>query len=151
MKIKIVLLALLFGCGGTGTKEDNFAEENSSGQCSIQPGEYSANYSVVTDTCGIGPLPSELLIIGSGGTVIGSAEPPLGCFDSGFIVDGCSAAFSRDCTYPAENGGTIESEIHFAYSFGSNVGSIRGSFNLVSGGQVLDTCGLYQTVSIEKI
>lgn len=144
-----ISLILLSACSG-GDEDPTFATETDSGTCALQPGDYSVEYSVVSDTCDFGPLPTELLIIGPSGTVAGSTEPPTGCVDDVVTTDGCVVGLSRDCLIPTVDG-NLEAEIDFSFNFESGRGSVTGLLYLTSSNVVLDQCSFNQRANISKL
>jgi hypothetical protein len=120
--ISTVALILSSACSGEG--QDQGAGETEGSQCILQPGEYQVEYSVVSDTCDIGPLATELLVVADNGQAIGNPQPPQGCSDEVVFNYGCQIGISRTCEIRSEDF-DLNIAVDFVYDFDRGTGNVR--------------------------
>lgn len=81
---------------GAGISSDEMRERAEVAACRFAPGDYMIEYSVVSDSCDMGPMPTELFTVVSGGLGGGGVPTPDGCADE-LVVECCTVSVVRQC------------------------------------------------------
>lgn len=141
--------------GGHWVASTNTTASTQAGSCHLTPGDYMIEYTVVSDTCGIGVLPTELVTIQPGQvglpTETDPAQVPEGCDDGPHQISGCTATWNRTCLFP-----TAAGELHMAATFGVDVQggsatvSLRGTL-YDSADRLIDSCASAQAGDISRL
>lgn len=119
--------------------------------CQLAPGDYLLEYSVLADSCNIGPLQSELFTLGAG-SIVGASTPATGdCVDE-VMVETCPAAIRRRCQLSAVDGlVSLDITIAIDAATGAGTAMIRGLGSDPSAGSAEAICASSQRVAIERL
>jgi len=145
-------LALALGCGEDSAAEGGPGQVQASGECILRPGDYMIEYSVVSDTCDVGALPSELMSVASDGSASQSTETPDGCADTAPSEVGCSVSWRRECDVPSQ-GYVAHLDVAYAVDLarGSGTINIKGRATDATTGSVVSTCTSAQRATFSKL
>lgn len=150
----VLALALLAACSDSSADSESGGpgRVDASGECTLKPGDYMIEYSIVSDTCEIGTLPSELMSVASDGAAAQSLDTPNGCSDSAPTVAGCSASFRRVCTLPAQ-GYVLTMNVAYAYDYARGTGTVnvQGRITDPGTGSVVETCSTAQRAEMSRL
>ncbi len=118
--------------------------------CGLEAGDYVIEYSVLADSCDLGPLPSELLTFGGPNVAERVLVAPEGCVDDAMPV-GCPASIRRHCELTAASG-LISLDITIAIDApsGSGTATIRGLGSDPAAGAA-DICASSQRLALERL
>jgi hypothetical protein len=136
---------------GAGLTAEQIRGASEAPACSFAPGDYLIEYSVVTDPCGMGPLPTELVTMGSASFVGVQTTASSGCMDE-WTAEGCSASLYRQCEVFVR-GEPLSLDLSVTIDTVSKVGT--ATIRSVPGDSVWGafdaTCSSSQSVTLEEL
>jgi hypothetical protein len=113
--------------------------------CQLPAGDYMITYTVVSDPCGLGELPAELVTIGASGRSVGALAAPDGCHDTQQPPDGCTLGLNRDCALTVQG---TPVQLHVAIALDLQRGSGTVSLRASAAGEI---CYSAQTAAVQRL
>lgn len=113
--------------------------------CQLPAGDYMITYTVVSDPCGLGGLPADLVTIGASGRSVGALAAPDGCRDTQQPTDGCTLGLTRDCSLTVQG---TPVQLHVAIALDLQRGSGTVSLRASAAGEI---CYSAQTAAVQRL